>query len=690
LAVAAGAGYGAWLRRRRRQEIQETIARNVQPSTSSGCCGGSGASTKAKKDLHIRILFGSVTGTSKAWAEQLADDVSALSKDYSSLEVSVEDLATFPFDNILTPAKPKSGCCSAEAPQEAVVVLLSTAAGGVAPENCDHFVKLLVDHAYDFRVGSAALSHLGFAVLGFGSDSYPAGQYCTVAEKVDEMFAKMSASRLVPLKKVTDTQDSAGQVQPWFADLLSALSSMGAKSAAGEAKAQGGGCCSTVKADADADEDDIWSSSDESEAAPDPAMEDMEELNDSNCGNPQAPKDGRKDMLTTRQKAQLTKEGYKIIGTHSAVKLCRWTKHQLRGRGACYKHSFYGITSSQCMEATPSLACANKCVFCWRHHKNPTATEWKWAMDDPEEIVREAIEKHQAMIRECKGIPGVMEDRFKKALTPQHCALSLVGEPSMYPRINEMCGALHKQGISTFMVTNAQFPDAIKALCPVTQLYVSVDAATRDALKAVDRPLFSDFWERFLDSLRALKHKKQRTVYRLTLVRDQNMKDPQEYAKLVALGEPDFLEIKSVTFCGESKASDLTMGNVPWHEEVKQFTEAILAEEGLGEKYELACEHQHSCITLLAHKRFKVNGEWQTWINYDKFHELVRSGKDFDALDYAAPTPLWAYYGSDEAGFDPKETRVYHNRTVKRAKAGLLSEAQLRHYPTDPALSADK
>jgi len=43
----------------------------------------------------------------------------------------------------------------------------------------------------------------------------------------------------------------------------------------------------------------------------------------------------------------------------------------LRGRGGCYKHTFYGIESHRCMETTPSLACANKCVFCWRlinHH----------------------------------------------------------------------------------------------------------------------------------------------------------------------------------------------------------------------------------------------------------------------------------------------------------------------------------
>ena len=33
---------------------------------------------------------------------------------------------------------------------------------------------------------------------------------------------------------------------------------------------------------------------------------------------------------------------------------------------------------------------------------------------------------------------------------------------------------------------------------PVTQLYISVDAPTEPELKAVDRPLFPDFWEHFL------------------------------------------------------------------------------------------------------------------------------------------------------------------------------------------------
>lgn len=38
----------------------------------------------------------------------------------------------------------------------------------------------------------------------------------------------------------------------------------------------------------------------------------------------------------------------------------------------------------------------------------------------------------------------------------------VVGEPIMYPRINELVRILHGHEISSFLVTNAQFPDAIR------------------------------------------------------------------------------------------------------------------------------------------------------------------------------------------------------------------------------------
>lgn len=56
----------------------------------------------------------------------------------------------------------------------------------------------------------------------------------------------------------------------------------------------------------------------------------------------------------------------------------------------------------------------------------------------------------------------------------RHCALSLVGEPIMYPEINRLIALLHARRISSFLVTNAQFPDRIRQalLCPSVQLRV--------------------------------------------------------------------------------------------------------------------------------------------------------------------------------------------------------------------------
>ena len=58
---------------------------------------------------------------------------------------------------------------------------------------------------------------------------------------------------------------------------------------------------------------------------------------------------------------------------------------------------------------------------------------------------------------------------------------------------------------------------ALRNLVPVTQLYVSVDASTEQSLKKIDRPLFKDFWPRFLNSLRALSEKVHYVLYLLYL-----------------------------------------------------------------------------------------------------------------------------------------------------------------------------
>ena len=181
-----------------------------------------------------------------------------------------------------------------------------------------------------------------------------------------------------------------------------------------------------------------------------------------------------------------------------------------------------------------------------------------------------------------------------------------------------------------------------------------------------------------MGSLTALRDKNQRTVYRLTLVAGWNAEDAMEYAKLIDLGRPDFIEIKGMTYCGNtSGASNLTMKNVPYHDDVKTFGEALCAArikhaggddgEGAeltggtpaGAEYGLACEHRHSCCILLARKDpYLVDGKWHTWIDYEKFQDLAASGEPFGSRDYMLPTPHWSVWGAEEAGFDPGETRV--------------------------------
>ena len=93
-------------------------------------------------------------------------------------------------------------------------------------------------------------------------------------------------------------------------------------------------------------------------------------------------------------------------------------------------------------------------------------------MDAPELIVEEGIKQHQKMIKQMKGVPGVKPERYLEGFTPRHCALSLVGEPIIYPEINRFLDLLHEKNISSFLVTNAQFPEQMRSLRPITQMYI--------------------------------------------------------------------------------------------------------------------------------------------------------------------------------------------------------------------------
>ena len=630
-------------------------------SSSENCCKTEAVDAKSdkyrknvkksgEKVERVKILFASTTGNSQHFAGEMRKCIESEAK----IRADCVDLKAYDFENELSKEK-------------FVVVITSTHSEGTPPESAKYFFDWLRETADDFRVQHSLLADVRFAVFGLGNSLY-SDHFNTNAKNCDRNLYKLSAKRFFGLTLGDENVANSkhGSLESDFDAFKTKLTA--------RIKA-----CNDQTSDFEENSDELneeseFSESDSDEIEFDEAEDGLVDMEDMGAailkGREKAKTTAKepKEMITPLLRKSLTKQGYKLIGSHSGVKICRWTKAMLRGRGGCYKHSFYGIESHRCMETTPSLACANKCVFCWRHHSNPVGTEWKWKMDEPEEILKGALENHYKMIKQMKGVPGVQMDRFEEGMKAKHCALSLVGEPIMYPKIGQFIKLLHEREISSFLVTNAQFPDAIREIGPCTQLYVSIDASTKDSLKKIDRPLFRDFWERFIDSLKELSRKGQRTVYRLTLVKGYNAEELDNYAKLVQVGNPDFIEVKGVTYCGSSKASSLTMENVPWHEEVVGFVQGLVDRIPGGE-YEIACEHEHSNCVLVAHKKFKVDGEWRTWINYAEFHRLVRNynecGVNFSAMDYAVKTPDWAVFGSKERGFDPVETR-FHRKRNKR------------------------
>ncbi|KAI9000257.1 hypothetical protein BC832DRAFT_562912 [Gaertneriomyces semiglobifer] len=650
-------------------------ANAAEGGQQSGCCGGANtaegsqccsttsttqneaAASQDNSKIGLKILYATQTRTSQALAKRLKEIVE---REVPLIEeVLVQNIAEYENEDLNAERSP-------------VVFFLSTFSEGTPTDDAAWFYQWLEDTRFDHRYDSTYMRKLRYAVFGLGDSVYEEN-YCAVAKRVDQYLHEMSGKRLCPLGLGDKSDDTEAQFLKWSTLFVSRLNGVANHlSISGE--------------DADILDSEVpdYSSAEESDvdaAGQEEELVDVEDMGTvaAKMNESKAQRDGpaglvvsrrrptreTKEMVTPMLRKSLEKQGYKIVGTHSGVKLCRWTKSALRGRGSCYKHSLYGIDSHNCMEATPSLACANKCVFCWRQHTNPVGTEWRWKMDDPLTIVDGAMENHYKMIKQLKGVPGVIPSRFEEAFTIKHCALSLVGEPIMYPQINELVELLHARNISSFLVTNAQFPEAIENLKPVTQLYVSIDAGTKEDLKKIDRPLFRDFWERFLACLEGLSKKKQRTVYRLTLVKDKNDSTIDSYVSLVERGSPDFIEVKGVTYCGFSGASDLTMKNVPYHQEVLKFCYDLAAK--LGDKYEVACAHEHSCTVLIADKtKYFIDGSWHTWIDYDKFFELVRADKPFTWADYRRKTPEWALVGDSRGGFKPEDTRWYRKGKGKK------------------------
>lgn len=289
--------------------------------------------------------------------------------------------------------------------------------------------------------------------------------------------------------------------------------------------------------------------------------------------------------FTDEKLKQYQKAGYRIVGKnrHTGVEICRWTKSVIRGKKNCYKGA-YGIASHRCVQMTPTLDfCSFSCKFCWRTFgKDRFKSENQW--DSPQEVVDGIIFAQNRLLSGFGGDPNAKKEAWQQSRKPAHVAISLDGEPTLYPHLPELINEIKRRGMTAFLVTNGTMPHKIKELidkkAEPTNIYVSVYATNKDDYRKITNSFIPDEFEKVQQSLKLLKKfKEARTIFRMTVVKGLNMKNPEEYAKLIKMSEPKFVELKGYAWMGASRKR-LTRENVPDADEIERFAEKIAEDTG--------------------------------------------------------------------------------------------------------------
>ncbi len=297
----------------------------------------------------------------------------------------------------------------------------------------------------------------------------------------------------------------------------------------------------------------------------------------------------------------LLRQKYHLVGNHSAVKRCRWLYNSIVQDRTCYKQKFYGIKSHRCLQMTPSVFhCTLSCVFCWRAQSGDHDLRWdetrlpEW--NEPEEIIDRCIREQKRILTGYKATPNADQNKRLEAVTPKHAAISLTGEPTLYPHLDGLIKGFHRRGFTTFLVSNGTVPETLSNLSEEpTQLYISVSAFDKKKFSQVCRPNVPDAWEKLNETLSLLPSFKCPTVIRFTLARHLNLEYPKLFAQLVRKANPTYLEPKAYMHVGFSRLR-MDYSNMPTHREIKDFAAQLSTEMG----YNLLDEAPDSRVVLLS------------------------------------------------------------------------------------------
>ena len=307
-------------------------------------------------------------------------------------------------------------------------------------------------------------------------------------------------------------------------------------------------------------------------------------------------------------KQVLEKQQYHLVGTHSGVKLCHWTKKDMLNEGQCYKHTFYGIDSAFCMQVSPALTwCTERCLFCWRSSSYASGDNMDLIEHEaPDWLVREMIKGQQKLLSGYGGNPKVDRKHWEDAQTPRHVAISLSGEPTLYKHLDEFLEVCHDLNMTTFLVTNGTNPEVLASLENLpTQLYLTAAGPTQKIHSSITRPFNPKrAWENFNKTVEVMAELDVRKVIRMTLVKDKNMSNPENYKDIFFRAKAHFLEAKGFVSVGDARAN-YGYERMPAIEEMRTFSRQIVdTSEG---HLKIIDEAPSSCAVLMA----KEDYEWR-------------------------------------------------------------------------------
>jgi tRNA wybutosine-synthesizing protein 1 len=231
-------------------------------------------------------------------------------------------------------------------------------------------------------------------------------------------------------------------------------------------------------------------------------------------------------------------------------------------------------------------------------------------IDEPKDIIDGLFEERRKLLIGFGGLDKVDKKVFEESLIPSHVAISLAGEPTIYPKLVGMIQYLNSKPEikSIFIVTNGLEPGRLKELSDKkalpTQLYLSIEASNKELHLEINKPKTKDSWEKLAQTIELYPSLNCRKIVRFTLIKDINDSDEyiNDFIKMFEKSDTDFLEIKAYMFLGESRQR-LKYENMPTHEFVREYSKKI---EAKSELFSIINEQIESRIVLLKNKNSKV------------------------------------------------------------------------------------